>query len=203
MQRAMRPLKTLEDTHDVRMELFTNEIMPHKGMIYDICIKYSYKQRDIEDNYNYALATLFRFADMRKDDKPLKTWIYITVVRCVFEANKRNAKILFCDNISVESISDNLHSTPNSYTCMGMENYRDYYSDAVLQALDTLSPKHREALLLQMAGYQISEIVEISFQNGNLRSKSCQTIKSRIFLAKKQMRELLSLNPEFNIEGYE
>ena len=75
---------------------------------------------------------------------------------------------------------------------MGMDNYRQYYNDDILKALEQLAPIHREALLLQQAGYKMEEIVEISFQNGNLKTKNMDTIKSRIFLAKKQMRNLLT-----------
>ena len=75
---------------------------------------------------------------------------------------------------------------------MGMDNYEQYYNDDILEALDQLTPIHKEALLLQQAGYKMEEIVEISFQNGNLKTKNMDTIKSRIFLAKKQMRSLLT-----------
>ena len=51
-------------------------------------------------------------------------------------------------------------------------------------------------LTLQQAGYKIGEIVEIAFQNGTLKSKSTETIKSRIFLAKRGMQKLLTSNGE-------
>ena len=79
-----------------------------------------------------------------------------------------------------------------SGNCLGLDNYRQYYNDDILEALDQLAPIHKEALLLQQAGYKLEEIVEISFQNGNLKSKNMDTIKSRIFLAKKQMRTLIT-----------
>ncbi|MFR2062324.1 MAG: hypothetical protein ACLS37_10890 [Alistipes sp.] len=36
-----------------------------------------------------------------------------------------------------------------------MENYREFYSDDILSALDSLKPIYREALLLQQAGYKL------------------------------------------------
>ena len=119
-----------------RTELFTKYILPHKRLVYSICIKYTFEDGDIEDNYSEVLVHFFR--------------------------------------------------------CMGMENYRQYYNDDILEALDKLAPIHKEALLLQQAGYKMEEIVEISFQNGNLKAKNMDTIKSRIFLAKKQMRNLIT-----------
>lgn len=60
-------------------------------------------------------------------------------------------------------------------------NYREFYNDDILRALDPLRPIYREALLLQQAGYKLEEIVEISYRNGNMKSRSLDTMKSRIF----------------------
>ena len=79
---------------------------------------------------------------------------------------------------------------------MGMENYREFYSDDILSALASLKPIYREALLLQQAGYKLEEIVEISYRNGNMKSRSLDTMKSRIFLAKQQMRKLITPDGE-------
>ena len=79
---------------------------------------------------------------------------------------------------------------------MGMDNYREFYNDDILAALDQLKPIYREALLLQQAGYKLEEIVEISYRNGNMKSRSMDTMKSRIFLAKQQMRKLITPDGE-------
>ena len=62
--------------------------------------------------------------------------------------------------------------TRRTATLMGMENYREFYNDAILRALDSLKPIYREALLLQQAGYKLEEIVEISYRNGHMKSRS-------------------------------
>ncbi len=92
----------------------------------------------------------------------------------------------------IENLSDNSEGHSVSCNRLGMDNYREHYKDDILKALDSLSPIHKEVLLLQQAGYKIDEIVEISFQNGTLKSKSSETVKSRLFLAKKKMRLLLT-----------
>lgn len=79
---------------------------------------------------------------------------------------------------------------------MGMENYREFCNDDILNALDSLKPIYREALLLQQAGYKLEEIVEISYRNGNMKSRSLDTMKSRIFLAKQQMRKHITPDGE-------
>lgn len=175
-----------------RTELFTRYILPHKRLIYSICIKFSFEECDIEDNYSEVLVNFFRYIETYNPERPLKSWIYAVAQRHVYDLNKRNSRPKVSDNVDVGNLPDLGGSDEASCNCMGMDNYRQYYSDHILQALDQLAPIHREALLLQQAGYKLEEIVEISFQNGNLKTKNMDTIKSRIFLAKKQMRNLLT-----------
>lgn len=74
---------------------------------------------------------------------------------------------------------------------MGLTNYRQFYNDDVLRALDRLNPIFREALMLQQAGYKLEEIMEITYRNGTLKTRNIETVKSRLFLAKKRMRQLI------------
>lgn len=175
-----------------RTELFTRYILPHKRLIYSICIKFSFEESDIEDNYSEVLVNFFRYIETYNPERPLKSWIYAVAQRHVYDLNKRNSGPKASDNVDVADLPDLDGSDDVSCNCMGMDNYRQYYNDDILQALERLAPIHREALLLQQAGYKMEEIVEISFQNGNLKTKNMDTIKSRIFLAKKQMRNLLT-----------
>ena len=172
-----------------RTELFTKYILPHKRLIYSICIKYTFEDSDIEDNYSEVLVNFFRYIESYNPQRQLKSWIYAVAQR---HLNKRNSLMKVSDNVDVVNLPDMEDSGHVSCNCLGMDNYRQYYNDDILEALDQLAPIHKEALLLQQAGYKLEEIVEISFQNGNLKSKNMDTIKSRIFLAKKQMRTLIT-----------
>ena len=64
--------------------------MPHKNLIYSICIKYTYNQEDIEDNYLEALANFFKYMDSYDPARPVKTWIYAVTKRLVADLNNRN-----------------------------------------------------------------------------------------------------------------
>lgn len=175
-----------------RTELFTQYILPYKRLIYSICIKYTFEDNDIEDNYSEVLVNFFRYIDTYNPERSIKTWIYAVAQRHVFDLNKRNSLMKVSDNVDVDDLRSDFDEEHVSGNCMGMDNYSGYYNDDILEALDKLAPIHKEALLLQQAGYKLEEIVEISFQNGNLKSKNMDTIKSRIFLAKKQMRNLIN-----------
>lgn len=175
-----------------RTELFTKHILPHKRLIYSICIKFTFEEKHIEDNYSEVLVNLFRYIESYNPERQLKSWIYSVTQRYIFDLNRRNSKMLTSDNVEVGELPDVEGEESVSCNCLGMDNYREHYNDDILKALDTLPEIHREALLLQQAGYRMDEIVEISYQNGNLASKNADTIKSRIFLAKKNMRDMLT-----------
>jgi len=101
------------------------------------------------------------------------------------------------DNVFQPALDDFLldESEPGG-NWMGMDNYRELYGDDVLRALSQLKPIYREALLLQQAGYKLTEIMEIAYRNGTLRSRNIETVKSRIFLAKQQMKGLINRDGE-------
>ena len=172
--------------------------MPHKNLIYSICIKYTYNQEDIEDNYLEALANFFKYMDSYDPARPVKTWIYAVTKRLVADLNNRNRnRMPPDDNIDISEISSSLSDEDEpSGNSMGMDNYSEFYNDDILWALDRLKPIYREALLLQQAGYKLGEIMEITYNNGTLQTRNVETVKSRIFLAKTQLRKLLTRDGE-------
>ena len=121
--------------------------MPHKNLIYSICIKYTYNQEDIEDNYLEALANFFKYMDSYDPARPVKTWIYAVTKRLVADLNNRNRnRMPPDDNIDISEISSSLSDEDEpSGNCMGMDNYREFYNDDILWALDRLKPIYREA----------------------------------------------------------
>ena len=185
-----------------RAYLLQKYVMPHKNLVYSICIKYTYNQEDIEDNYVEALVNFFKYMDSYDPARPVKTWIYAVTKRLVADLNKRNqTRTPQDDNIDIRELHTTLlDECSPSETCMGMHNYKDYYGDDVLWALEQLKPIYREAFLLQQAGYKINEIMEITYRNGTLQTKNIETVKSRLFLAKAQLRKLLTRDGERRVD---
>lgn len=185
-----------------RAELLNKYVMPHKNLVYSICIKYTYNQEDIEDNYVEALVNFFKYMDSYDPTRPVKTWIYAVTKRLIADLNNRNrSRTPSEDNIDLRDLRSSLIDDDEpSENCMGMDNYRRYYNDDILWALDRLKPIYREAFLLQQAGYRINEIMEITYRNGTLQAKNIETVKSRLFLAKSQLRKLLSRDGEKRVD---
>ncbi|MCD8252930.1 MAG: RNA polymerase sigma factor [Phocaeicola dorei] len=163
-----------------------------------MCIQFTWNQEDIEDNYSEALVNFYRYIESYNPQRPLKTWIYAVTKRLLSDLNSRNQnRLLPNDNIDVQDLAGVLpdEDEPNE-NYLGMDNYREHYNDTILAALDQLKPAYREALLLQQAGYKLGEIMEIAYRNGSLKNRNIETVKSRLFLAKSQMRKLLTRDGE-------
>ena len=75
---------------------------------------------------------------------------------------------------------------------MGLENYRELYSDDILAVLDSMKPIHKDALLLQEAGYSLKEIADIEYDKGTLKYRNIETVKSRLFLARQYLKKYLT-----------
>lgn len=176
-----------------RTALFHKYVWPHRNLIYSLCIRYTYAQEDVADNYNEVLVNFFKYMETYDPQRSIQTWLHIVTKRFVADLNHRNSQFKRCDDMDVQKIASDLLSEDGpSASVMGLDNYRELYCDDILKALDSLRPIYREALLLQQAGYKLGEIMEITYRRGSLRVRNIETVKSRLFLAKQQMRKLIT-----------
>lgn len=176
-----------------RNALFERYVKPYQPMIFKLCAQYSFRRDDVQDNYVEVLTNLYRYIETYDTSRPVITWLHIVTKRCVFGLDKRRKMAddlrdaggdpyMFPDT---DSVSDN-------YRAVTSDNYQEYYSDDILSALEQLKPQYRRAFLLQQEGYKLREIAEIEYMNGSLSSKNIDTIKSRVFLARQQLQQLLT-----------
>lgn len=180
-----------------RTQLFYKYVYPYKNLIFHICIKHTASYEDVRDNYNEVLVNFYKYVDTYDTSKAIKTWIYAVTVRLVYDLETRRKRFQRTGDVGdipIEQIvSDELLDEDEpSANAMTLENYQELYSDEVLYALDNIRPMYREPFLLQVAGYRLDEITEILYQQGSMKNANIETTKSRIFLAKKRLRELLT-----------
>jgi DNA-directed RNA polymerase specialized sigma24 family protein len=174
-----------------RTELFNRHVLPHRNLVYKLCIEYSRSASDVEDNYNEVLINFFKYIETYDQARSIQTWLHIVTKRLVRDLNHRNGAFRRSDDVDVAEIAG---SIPDEAVAGGMnaDDCCSPYGDEVLEALNSLKPIYRETLLLQQAGYRLHEIMEISYRNGNLKTKNLETVKSRLFLARQQMRQLVT-----------
>lgn len=176
-----------------RTLLFEQYIVPNQNLVFSISLRYTHDPQEVEDNYIEALANLYRYIDTYDPTRNLQTWIWIVTKRLIYDLNNKNKHYKRTDDVNVEDVVDQLTDEGHvSGNCMGMENYTQYYNDDILHAIRKLKPIYREALLLQQAGYKLEEIMEICHSNGSLKSRNIETVKSRLFLAKIQLRKFIN-----------
>ena len=187
----------LDDSARQRTALFYKHVYPHRNLIYKLCIRYTHVSTDVEDNYNEVLVNFFKYIETYNPERSIQTWLHIVTKRFVHDMNHKRASFKRNEDFDVTDLATTyLEPDHVSGNCMGIENYQEFYNDDILNALDMLKPIYREALLLQQAGYKLEEIMEISHRNGNLKNRNIETVKSRLFLAKQQMRTLISRDGE-------
>ena len=180
-----------EESVQRRTALFNEYVCPHLNLVYKLCIKYSYSPSDIEDNYNEVLINFFKYIETYDPSRPIQAWLHIITKRFVGDRNVKRNSFKCTEDVDVSQIADSFTGEGQMDVCPDTGNYHLLYSDEVLGALEQIKPIYREALLLQQAGYKLHEIMEIAYRNGSLRIKNIDTIKSRLFLAKQQMRQLI------------
>lgn len=179
--------------------LFQRYITPYFNMIYKLSIKYTKDSEDIPENYNIVLTTLFRGIETYNPEKDIRTWIHIVTKRQIFESDKRRMRYqqeraCWHGSGSLRS-DDELEDVEDlSARWFDEDNYRRFYNDDILSVLDSMNPIHRDALILQEAGYSLKEIAEIEYKKGTLDSRNIDTVKSRLFLARRTLRNKLTSN---------
>lgn len=184
-----------EESIQTRTALFYQYVYPYRNLIYHICIKYTRDRENIADNYNEVLINFFRYVGSYDPKREVKTWIYAVAVRMLADLERKNARFWREGDIgatNMEQLSQESDGKDFSMEDVTLDNYRDLYSDEVLEALEEIGPMYRHALLLQVAGYKLEEICDMLYAMGNLKSRNLETTKSRLFLAKKKLKELIT-----------
>ena len=181
-----------------RTALYNKYVTPFYNMIYKLTMQYSFKSENVEENYTEVLINFYRRIETYDPRRSIRTWLHICTKRHVMALDKKrqthnninddNDIDTFCEDIfNYDKIGANM---------MDIDNYREMYNDDILAVLDELKPIHRDALLLQAAGYSLKEIVEIEYKKGTLKSRNIETVKSRLFLARKYLKKRLTRDGE-------
>lgn len=165
-------------------------------MIYKLVMNYTTEAQHVESNYYDVLANMYKYIETYDPTRPIHAWLHIITKRYVFDLNKKRSKkqSLYDYKVDVGGYCNHfkdieVRETANTLT---IDNYRELYNDDILYALDQLKEPYRRCLILQQAGYKLKEIAEIEFNYGTLESKNIETVKSRLFLARQQLQQLLT-----------
>ena len=157
-------------------------------------MNYTFDPANVQENYNEVLINFFRRIETYDPSRSIHTWLHIVTKRQVAELERRRNR--HNNKNGDHDIEDLYDCTPASSkvsaNVMGIDNYRELYSDDILTVLDSMKPIHKDALLLQEAGYSLKEIADIEYNKGTLKSRNIETVKSRLFLARQYLKKYLT-----------
>lgn len=182
-----------------RTALYNKYVAPYYNMIYKLCMNYTYDRANVEENYTEVLVNFYRRIETYNPERSIHTWLHIVTKRQVFELERRRRKH---DNksfdVDIEDYGGSMEGEEEhiSNTVMGVDNYRELYNDDILEVLDAMRPIHRDAWILQQAGYSLKEIADIEHDKGTLKSRNIETVKSRLFFARQFLRKNLTRDGE-------
>lgn len=182
----------LDSNLEERTQLFEKYIVPNLDYIQRLVNRYTFNKSNVDDYYSEALENFFKYILSYDPTKPLNTWIHI-VIRRFCQELARKGDIYECHESAPDFIKDDLDNPEDiSYLGVGYEEYENFLGDDVYTAINSLKPIYKESLLLQVSGYTLEEITDKLFSEGKLKKKNIETVKSRVFLAKMQLRELIT-----------
>lgn len=187
---------TDEESIKTRTALFNKYVYPYHNLIFHICIKNTASEDNIRDNYNEVLLNFYKYVSTYDPARPIKTWIYAVTSRCIFDLENKRNKFKRTGEVGVIDIDEMEDVLIDDYEIgdnqIELDNYTEIFTDEILSALEMIKPMYRDPLLLQISGYKMDEITDIMYKRKAMKAPNVETTKSRIFLAKKQLRELLT-----------
>jgi len=135
--------------------LFRKYIFPNRNLVYSVCRRY-YSGNDegfLQDLYQEAMANLYRYIHTYDPSRSLPGWIFVVTKRLVGDFLRRRDRMKYDGFSDPERIPASFDSNPEpDYKSLGLENYREHYSDAILIGLELIGPMFSTPIIMQQAG---------------------------------------------------
>lgn len=143
-------------------------------------------RQEVEDLTQEVFIRAYRSLSGFDENAKLYSWLYrIAVNLCIDEVRRRKIRKTISLNLMTESALERERKSKDSHSPATAELLKAENSDVILKALKKLSPAYRSALVLRE--YENMAYEDIADSLG----VSVQAVKSRIFRARQEMRELL------------
>jgi len=186
-----RPILNGKDPK-VNNRLFEQYVLPKYDYVLSIVKKYTDRSENVDENFAIVLTELYKYIQSYNPEKKLDTWLHICAKRTCQELNfkryKQDSKFSDNDPFSSQVAREHIMQT-GAFSTRDMS---DCLPDEMVCAMRMIQPHKLSAFILQVQGYTIKEIAEIEFMRGHLDKKNEGKVKSRIFQARKELKELLN-----------
>jgi len=159
---------------------FTDEVLEHKDSLKYFGLSLTKNAEDSDDLLQETLLKAFTYKNKFQENTNLKAWLF-TIMKNIFINNYRRTS-------KVKTILD---YSPNTYYINLAQNVRSFDPDSKLsfkeitKTINKLENEYKIPFNMYFEGYKYKEIAEdLNLPIG--------TVKSRIFLARKQLMGALS-----------
>lgn len=181
-QKEMRLVKKAKQGD---LHAFEELILKHEKIVYNVALRMMSHSEDARDISQEVFLKAYRNIKNFDERSQFSTWLYrITANTCIDEMRKRKGKQSFSLEEELENEEGSMRrqiadegETPEESLL------RQEQKSEILQALDSLSPEHKTAVILRdIKGLSYEEIAE-------LLELSLGTVKSRISRGRSQLKQ--------------
>ena len=169
------------------MHAFEELILQHEKIVYNVALRMMNHSEDAKDISQEVFLKAYRNIGNFDERSQFSTWIYrITANTCIDEMRKRKGRQSFSlEEGSMQRQVADAGETPEE------SMLREEQKSEILQALESLSPEHKVAVILRdIKGLSYEEIAEIL-------ELTLGTVKSRISRGRNQLKqEILKLREQ-------
>lgn len=173
-------------------EAFRELVERYQRRVYSVCYGMLKNNEDSLDVSQEVFVKVFRYLDKFNHQSSFYTWLYrITVNMCIdfIRKNSRVRKVEYDDGISHDAadVEGEEHILPSTLGLNPDKVYgRKELREKMLEALETLSEKHRTILILrEVEGLSYEEMAEVL-------NISKGTVMSRLFHARRYFQDAIA-----------
>lgn len=175
------------------MRAFEELILQHEKIVYNVALRMMNHSEDAKDISQEVFLKAYRNIGNFDERSQFSTWIYrITANTCIDEMRKRKGKQSFSLEEELENEEGSMQRQVADEGETPEESMlREEQKSEILQALESLSPEHKAAVILRdIKGLSYEEITEIL-------ELTLGTVKSRISRGRNQLKqEILKLREQ-------
>ena len=175
------------------MHAFEELIIQHEKIVYNVALRMMNHSEDAKDISQEVFLKAYRNIGNFDERSQFSTWIYrITANTCIDEMRKRKGRQSFSLEEELESEEGSMQrQVADAGESPEESMLREEQKSEILQALESLSPEHKVAVILRdIKGLSYEEIAEIL-------ELTLGTVKSRISRGRNQLKqEILKLREQ-------
>ena len=178
----------VKDVQAGNTNAFNILVQKHERLVYSVCLRITNDQADARDITQDAFVTAFQKIKTFKGKSKFSTWLVRIAVNLSLKQRRRRSRhnMLSLDTYDAKEKAEIEKQITSQSKEDSMKNVLEKETKKfVLEAIETLSPNHRSAIVLHgLQGYSYREVSEIL---------DCPvgTVMSRLSYAKRILKEKL------------